>query len=158
MLAATACFHTPTTDDPAATALVYGHIELPKGKSLEKVELAQVMSPRHASARVLTNGDFVFAGIAPGQYMMFRFMAGGEWYSLATGDKERNKQFVFRVGAGEMRYAGSFRVTGESHRTLSLRPDTFGFERTDRPTSNEILRNLRRELAGTAWGTRVGGQ
>ncbi len=154
-LGATACLHAPTTDDPASTALVYGHIEPAPGRTLQAVELAQAMSPRHTPGRVFANGDFVFAGIRPGQYMLFRFMAGGEWYDLTSRDKEQNKQFIFRVVAGEMHYAGSFRVTGETHKVVSLHPDTFGIARSDRPTSAEIRHNLRQQLAGTHWGARV---
>jgi hypothetical protein len=155
-LALTACAVATTSQpgpvDTANRALVYGHIKAPK--PVQAVELAKPMSARRPKARVTENGDFFFENIEPGDYLLMRFMAGGEWYSLLTGDKENNRRFMVQAKPGATHFVGSWRVTGVKNNRFS--PDEFTIERTDAPPAHAVLQRLRPALAGSGWETRIG--
>ena len=142
----------PQPVDTGARALVYGHIAAPK--PIERVELAKMLSPRRPSAHVLPTGDFYFEDVAPGDYGLLRFMAGGEWYLLMTGDRENNKRFVFTATAGGTHYVGAWRVTGQQGHTF--KPDEFTIERSS-TSAGTVLARLRPALVGTGWEAKVPG-
>jgi hypothetical protein len=154
-LALTACAVATTSQpgpvDTANRALVYGHIKAPK--PLQAVELAKPMSTRRPKARVLENGDFFFENIEPGDYVLMRFMAGGEWYALTGRDKESNRRFMVPAKPGAMHFAGAWRVTGVKNNVFS--PDEFTIERTDAPPAHAVLQRLRPALAGSGWEHRI---
>jgi hypothetical protein len=154
-LALAACAVATTSQpgpvDTPSRALIYGHIKAPK--PIQAVELAKPMSARRPKARVLENGDFYFENIEPGDYALMRFMAGGEWYSLLTGDKENNRRFMVQAKPGATHFVGTWRVTGVKNNFFS--PDQFTIERTDAPPGHAVLQRLRPALAGTGWENRI---
>jgi hypothetical protein len=155
-LALVACAVATTSQpgpvDTANRALIYGHIKAPK--PVQAVELAKPMSARRPKARVLETGDFFFENIEPGDYGLLRFMAGGEWYLLLTGDKENNRRFLVQAKPGATHFVGSWRVTGTKNNLFS--PDQFTIERTDAPPAHALLQRLRPALAGSGWENKIG--
>jgi len=159
LVVATACATAAATSsrpspvDTGRRALVYGHIDAPK--RVQTVELAKVGSPRRPRGRVFDNGDFVFDDLAPGNYLVLRFLAGGEWYDLRSSSKESNLRFLVQTAPGGMHYAGSWRVTGEERHAFT--PGHFSIERTDVPSRQSLLQRLRPALEGSGWERKAGG-
>ena len=141
----------PTPVDTSARALIYGHIDAPQ--PVEAVQLAKMLSARRPSARVLANGDFFFEDVAPGDYGLLRFMSGGKWYYLLTGDKENNRRFIVKATPGGMHYVGAWRVTGQKNNHFS--PDEFTIDRVAAPSERTLLARLRPALVGSGWETRT---
>ena len=139
--------------DTERRALVYGHIDAPK--RVQTVELAKVGSPRRPRGHVFDNGDFYFEDLAPGDYLLLRFLAGGEWYDLRSWNRESNRRFLVQTTAGGMHFAGSWRVTGETNNLIT--PNKFSIERSDAPTRQALLERLRPALAGTGWERKLTG-
>jgi len=121
---------------------------------VQTVELAKVGSPRRPRGRVFDNGDFIFDDLAPGNYLLLRFLAGGEWYDLRSWNKDSNRRFLVPTTPGGMHYAGSWRVTGEERHALT--PSHFSIERTDVPSRQTLLQRLRPALQGSGWERKVG--
>ena len=154
-LALSACVAATSQLSPVDTeqrALIYGHIDAPK--PVQAVELAKMLSPRRPKAHVLENGDFFFEDVAPGDYGLLRFMAGGEWFLLLTGDKENNRRFIVKATPGGMHYVGSWRVTGQQNNRFT--PDRFTIDRVEAPGRQALLQRLRPALAGSGWEQKGG--
>ncbi len=136
----------PQTVDTSRRGMVYGHFDTPS--TLERVELARVHSIRRPSAKVLPNGDFYFADIEPGQYVVMRYMSKGAWHDLAAG--KADEDFTVDVEPGGIHFVGAWRVTNE--RNGRVKSDV---ERTAEPAADQLLRRLRPSLRGTGWEKQI---
>ena len=127
--------------DTERRALVYGHIDAPK--RVQTVELAKVGSPRRPRGHVFDNGDFYFEDLAPGDYLLLRFLAGGEWYDLRSWNRESNRRFLVQTTAGGMHYAGSWRVTARATSPGTPAPSGISWKRCGGVGSSRVRRRKR---------------
>jgi len=135
--------------DVATRGLVYGHLDHPM--PVEHVEMARDRTLRRPSARVLPNGDFYFAELEPGRYMVTRFMSGGVWYPI---DMIRAaKDLAVDVEPGGIHFVGSWRVTADA--AAPVTPDRFDLVPAAEPEADQLLRRLRPTLRGTGWEKQI---
>ena len=129
----------PASVDTSRSGMVYGHLAL--DARIEAVELAPIAGVRRPSTRVLPNGDFYFADVAPGQYVVARVKVHGDWRELTS---ERGVHaLTLPVDAGAINYAGSWDLTNSA--------DGFVATPSERPGSDVLLKRLRFSLRGTGW-------
>lgn len=129
----------PQSVDTSKRGLVYGHLE--SSAPLEQVEVTLIGSLKRVGARVLPNGDFYFADLEPGQYVLTRFHAGGGWHELTSGHGIRT--LTVDVRASTISYAGSWKATPR------------GVVVSERPAPDVLLKRLRYALRGTGWEQRI---
>ena len=135
----------PQSVDTSSRGMVYGHFDTPA--SLERVELARAHSVRRPTARVLSNGDFYFADIEPGEYVVLRYESNGAWHDVAVG--KLTKDFTVFVEPGGIHYVGAWRDTGAPRE--GMKPSDPVLERIIDPAPDQLLRRLRPSLRGTGW-------
>ena len=134
----------PQSVDTSRSGMVYGHFSA--GTPVEQVELAPIAGVRRPVARVLPNGDFYFADLAPGQYVVARVEAKGQWRAL-TSDRGVTALTV-GVDAGVINYAGSWELEGAGNSAYAVFP-------SERPGSDVLLKRLRFSLRGTGWEKQI---
>jgi hypothetical protein len=134
----------PQTVDTSRSGMVYGHFAV--GGSIERVELAPIAGVRRPSARVLPNGDFYFADLAPGQYVVSRVEVDGTWRDLVS-DRGVGAMTV-TVDTGAINYAGSWELEAGANDSYDVLP-------SDRPGSDVLLKRLRFSLRGTGWEKQI---
>lgn len=134
----------PQSVDTSRYGMVYGHLSVEA--SVDRVELAPIAGLRRPSARVLPNGDFYFAEVEPGRYVVSRVHANGEWRQLAS---DRGVQMLtVDVAGGAINYAGSWELAVAGR-------DTYSTVATERPGSDVLLKRLRYSLRGTGWEKQI---
>jgi len=109
--------------------------------------------------QVYPNGDFIAVNLAPGKYYLASFTASRK-DTRSTTFKMSNinlkpYQHVFTVKPGDMKYAGSFRLTGKLVGDKDADADDFTIRWNRRPGEREILRNLFEVTSGTGWQQRI---
>jgi hypothetical protein len=134
----------PQTVDTSRSGMVYGHLAV--GVPIERVELTPIAGVRRASARVLPNGDFYFADVAPGQYVVSRVEVDGRWRDLSS-DRGVTALTV-HVDAGAINYAGSWDLEAAG-------PEAYAVLPSDHPGSDVLLKRLRFSLRGTGWDKQI---
>ena len=139
----------PQSVDTSKRGMVYGHFE--SANPVERVELAPLAGLRRPSAQVLPTGDFYFADIEPGQYVVTRFQSGGEWFDVSSDRGIR--EFVVAVEPGLINFIGSWRIEGEKGGTPT--PRAFTISSSDKPAADQLLRRLRYSLRGTGWEKQI---
>lgn len=134
----------PHSVDTSRLGMVYGHLEL--GQSIDKVELTPIAGVRRPTARVMPNGDFYFADIEPGRYVLTRFQSRGDWHELAS---DRGvQQLTVDVDAGVINYAGSWELESNGREPYAAIPSS-------RLGSDVLLKRLRYSLRGTGWEKQI---
>jgi hypothetical protein len=134
----------PQSVDTSRSGMLYGHLSL--STPIERVELAPIAGVRRPSAAVLPNGDFYFADVAPGQYVVARVEVNGRWRDLAS-DRGVTALTV-SVDTGAINYAGSWELEGGANDSYSVFP-------SERPGSDVLLKRLRFSLRGTGWDKQI---
>lgn len=136
----------PQTVDTSRRAMVYGHFATPQ--PLERVELIRAHTTRPEAARVLPNGDFYFADIEPGEYVVLRLRTGGVWRDLAA---VKSVDLPLRAEAGGIHFVGSWRLSGAP----AGEADEVTIDRAPDPAQDQLLRRLRPSLRGTGWEKQI---
>lgn len=139
----------PQNVDTSKRGMVYGHFEA--AQAVERVELARVGGLRRPSARVLPNGDFYFANVEPGQYVLTRFLSDGAWYDVSSDRGVRD--FLVIVDPGAINFVGAWRISGERNNPPT--PSAFTIASSDKPASDQLLRRLRYSIRGTGWEKQI---
>ncbi len=134
----------PQSVDTSRSGMLYGHFDV--GARIDRVELAPIAGIRRPSARALPNGDFYFADLAPGQYVVARVEVDGRWRDLAS-DRGVTALTV-AVDAGAINYAGSWELEGGANDAYAVLP-------SDRPGSDVLLKRMRFSLRGTGWEKQI---
>jgi hypothetical protein len=134
----------PQSVDTSRSGMVYGHFA--SGSPVQRVELAPIAGLQRESATVLPNGDFYFADLAPGQYVVARVDVGGRWRTLASDNGVST--LIVAVEAGAINYAGSWELDANGK-------DAFDVVPSMRPGSDVLLKRLRFSLRGTGWEKKI---
>jgi hypothetical protein len=134
----------PQSVDTSRSGMLYGHFTL--GAHIDRVEIAPIAGVRRPSANVLPNGDFYFADLAPGQYVVARVEVDGTWRDLVS-DRGVGALTV-TVDAGAINYAGAWELEAGATDSYSVFP-------SDRPGSDVLLKRLRFSLRGTGWEKQI---
>ena len=143
---------TPTPE----TTLYYGRIELPKGISVQGVDvfrLGQVYFGGPPFTRSWYEGYFLREGLPPGDYYPAQFWADGRQHAFGwRADETRN--VASAVQPGGCTYLGTFKIGNVTDRLI--RTDTFEVEVIRNPsTEKEVLGWLIETMQGTGWDARL---
>jgi hypothetical protein len=134
----------PQSVDTSRRGMAYGHLQ--HTGTIERVELAPIAGLRRPSARVLPNGDFYAADLEPGQYVLTRFLADGQWHDVTSPLGVR--ELTVTVDAGMISYAGSWAISGNVRDGLTALPGP-------KPAPDVLLKRLRYSLRGTGWERQI---
>lgn len=134
----------PQTVDTSRSGMLYGHFSL--GTPIERVELAPIAGVRRPDAPVLPNGDFYFADLAPGEYVVARVQVNDRWRDL--GSDSGIQALTIHVDQGAINYAGSWELDDAPTGGYSVIP-------SERPGSDVLLKRLRFSLRGTGWEKQI---
>ena len=149
----------PAANSQAAAA--YGNITLPQG-SITHVMLYKVgvvYAPPFKSppkGHTYTNGNFFFENLEPGKYFLVGFMSGQNAFYFNYSGIEKDtfiREVAVDIKPGSITNMGSYKVTGIDHNFIKT--NTFDIERSDTPSKNTVLTNLKEATAGTGWDQRI---
>ena len=133
----------PQSVDTSRQGMLYGHLQ--HASAIDRVELSPIAGMRHPSARVLPNGDFYFADLEPGQYVLSRLHADGKWQQLSS---ERGvRELTVNVDAGAINFAGTWELVATT--------DGFTGVAGAQPSPDVLLKRLRYSLRGTGWEKQI---
>jgi len=109
--------------------------------------------------QIYPNGDFIAVNLPPGKYYIAS-VTGSRGDNSSTKFKMSNislkpYQHVFTVKPGDMKYVGSFRISGKLVVDKNAKSDEFSIRWNRLPGEREILRNLFEITSGTGWQQRV---
>ena len=134
----------PQTVDTSRSGMVYGHFAV--DEPVERVELAPIAGVRRPATNVLPNGDFYFADLEPGQYVVARVQVDGRWRDL--GSDRGVQALTVAVDAGAINYAGSWELDDAPAGGYTVIA-------SERPGSDVLLKRLRFSLRGTGWEKQI---
>jgi hypothetical protein len=149
----------PAANSQAAAA--YGNISLPQGHITHVMlyKVGEVYAPPFKSppeGHTYTNGDFFFENLESGEYFLVGFMSGQDAFYFNYRGIEKDefiKEVAVNIRPGSITYLGSYNVTGIDRNFIKT--DTFDIERSDTPSKNTVLNNLKEAAAGTGWDQRI---
>lgn len=109
--------------------------------------------------QVYPNGDFLAVNLTPGKYYLASFTASRRDKKSTTFKMSninlKPYQHVFTVKPGDMKYAGSYRLSGKLVSDKDAKGDDFSIRWNRLPGEREILRNLFEVTNGTGWQQRI---
>lgn len=135
----------------ATDSLVFGHIDVPRRLShvyLYEVGRAYIGTINMPRATVYRNGNFAIPNLRPGKYYIAGFSDRSATYWL-TYSKPSLEKALISVGAGQVLFAGSFKVSNVD--SPLFRNGSFDIHRVAQPGEQTVARELLPMAAGTAW-------
>lgn len=134
----------PQSVDTSRQGMVYGHLQ--HTDAIDRVELSPIAGLRRPSARVLPNGDFYFADLEPGRYVVSRYHSNGAWHELASDRGVR--ELTVDAEAGAINFAGTWELVPDGARGYTVVAG-------DKPSPDVLLKRLRYSLRGTGWEKQI---
>jgi len=109
--------------------------------------------------QIYPNGDFIAVNLPPGKYYIAS-VTGSRGDNSSTKFKMskinlKPYQHVFTIKPGDMKYVGSFKISGKLVVDTKAKSDEFTVRWSRLPGEREILRNLFEITSGTGWQQRV---
>lgn len=134
-------------------AVLFGSIEAPGKATNVNLQHYEGSSPVVGS-HVYKNGLWFVENLKPGRYFLVNFKADGYVHYVDADGTNSFPRRLFSVNAGEIRFAGSYKVVYNQQKG-GLERITFNYIPVSSPSEQQLLQQLIEILKDTPWEIKV---